>query len=89
MASVDNRTVAMQFDNKVFEERLAQTVASLDKLRLSLDMAGAKTGLSDLTKVGNNVDLSGIGAAVDGISNKFSAMGAVAFTIIQSITTST
>ena len=87
MASVDDRVVAMQFDNKAFEDKIATTMSSLDKLKASIDKAGKSKGLEDIQSAGNKINLDGLANAVEGISSKFSAMGAIAFTVLQNVTT--
>lgn len=87
MGNVDDRIVAMQFDNAAFEHKIAATMSSLDKLKHSLDFANSKRGIEDLTKASNAFNLQGIATAVEGISNKFSMMGAVAFSVINNIVT--
>lgn len=88
MSTIDNRVVSMEFDNATFERRLSDTLNSLDKLTESLSLLGAKQGLTDVANAANNVDLSRMADSVDSISSKFSALGAIAFTVIQSITRS-
>ena len=87
MASVDDRLVAMKFDNSAFEQKIGTTLGSLDKLKGSLNFDSAKSGLDNLSTAGKNFNLDGIGSAVEGISGKFSAMGVVAFSVINNITT--
>lgn len=87
MPSTDDRIVAMQFDNKSFEEKLSTTMGSLDKLKASLDFANANKSMGDLTRAAGAFNLQGIASAVEGIGSKFTAMGAIAFSVIQSITT--
>jgi len=86
MPSVDDRIVEMQFDNKQFEQKLATTMGSLDNLKKKLDFANASKSFGDLQKAGNNLNFAGLTSAIEGISGKFSAMGAVAFTVLQNIT---
>lgn len=113
MASVDDRIVAMHFDNNTFEKKLTETIGSLDKLKASLDFSNANSGLADQTKAivgsidrmkgsldfsnskrgladlvlaGKNFNLAGIATALEGISSRFTALGAVAFSVIQNIT---
>lgn len=86
MSEVDNRVVSMQFDNAVFERRLSDTLRSLDNLSRSLELAGAKQGLTDVSAAVNGFDTSHMAASVENISSKFSALGAVGFTVIQSLT---
>src|SRR3982750_2012258 len=85
MASVDDRIVAMKFDNAAFQDKVASTIASLDKLKGSLDFANANRGMNDLSLASKNFSLQGISDAVEGISGKFSAMGAVAFSVINNV----
>ena len=86
MPSTDDRIVAMKFDNRSFEQKIAGTLDSLDKLKKSLDFANTSKGLSDLSAASRSFSLDGIGSAVENINNKFSAMGAVAFSVISNIT---
>jgi len=138
-SSIDDRIVAMSFDNQRFEERIAATIASLDRLQRSLDFTSAQTRFADNTAAmiasmdklrasldftsaqtqfagsmaatmgslaklhtsldfsqskkgfeqvaaaASRVNLAGIASAVDGIASKFSAMGAIAFTVLQNV----
>jgi len=88
MSGVDDRVVSMKFDNEAFERRLADTLTSLDKLSESLKFVGAQDGFREITNAADNVDISGIGEAVDNISSKFSALGAIAFTVLERLTNS-
>lgn len=87
MASIDNRVVSMVFDNKKFEENASTTISTLGRLKQSLNFSGAAKGFEDISAAASRVTLGGIGAAVDNISNKFNAMGAVAASVINNITT--
>lgn len=86
MPSVDNRVVQMEFNNQSFEQRVSATIASLARLKDSLNFGQSTKNLADLQAQGSKFNLEGIGAAVEGISSKFNAMGAVAFTVISNIT---
>lgn len=86
MASIDNKVVSITFDNASFEKNVAQTMKTLAGLKASLDMKGAASGLQDISNAASKFSLAGIGSAVDNISSKFSAMGAVAFSVINNIT---
>ena len=87
MPSTDDRVVAMQFDNKVFEQKVAETIKSIDALKTSLDFKNASKGFDDINSHAKAVNLEGIASAIEGIGSKFSAMGAIAFTILQNVTT--
>ena len=86
MASVEERVVKMTFDNKSFEANINETIASLGKLDKALQFKDGSKGLSELSKSAGKIDLSGISSNVENISHKFTALGAVAFSVIQSIT---
>lgn len=88
MSNIDNRIVSMTFDNESFERNLAATVRSLDKLTESINHAGAQNGLSVLSDSVNDFDVSSMAAGIDNISSKFSALGAIGFTVIQDLTRS-
>ena len=82
MPSTDDRIVQMQFDSAAFENKVADVISSLDKLKTSLDFSASKKGMEDLSQAGKSFDLSGMSHAVEGISEKFTAMGAIAFTVM-------
>lgn len=86
MPSIDNRVVSISFDNVAFQKNVSDTIASLDGLKAKLNFGESTAGFSDLTKAAQTVNLSSIAGAVDNISSKFSAMGAIAFTALQNIT---
>lgn len=88
MSSIDRRVVEVEFSNKQFEQGIQDTLASLEELKTSLKLEGATQGLQNINTAGQQTDLSGIATGVDHISSRFSALGAVGFTIIQNLTTS-
>lgn len=87
-STIDDKIVSIKFDNAAFEQNISDTMASLDKLSSKIATVGAGQGFSDISAAANSVDLSGLANGVDNISSKFSSMGAVAFSAIQSITQS-
>jgi len=88
MASIDNRIVFMKFENSEFEKKVSGTMSTLDKLKERLSFKGAAKGLTDINDATKNIKLDGMASAVDNISSKFSALGAVGFTVIQDLTRS-
>ncbi len=85
--SVDQRVVEMRFDNRNFENNVKQTMSSLDKLKLKLNLPGAKT-FEDIEKASSNVKMHGINNALDAVSNKFNVMSIVSITAIANLTNS-
>lgn len=86
MASIDEKIVSIRFDNDNFERNITSTMSMLDKLKSHLNFSGSAQSMGELNTAANNVDLSPISSAVENISNKFSALGAIGFTAIQSVT---
>ncbi len=77
MAEVDNKVVSITFDNASFERKMNETIASLDKLRKSLDMQGAQKGLAEIAETGKKFNLDTMNTSIEGTSAKFIAMTAV------------
>lgn len=90
MSNIDDRVVAMKFDNAVFEQKLAATISSLEKLKGSLNFGASTKNLEALSSVTKGFDgntLNGMASAIDGIAGKFTALGVTAATVISNITT--
>lgn len=85
MNSIDNRVVRMEFDNREFEEGIAQTILSLDRLKESLNFEGVAKGFDDLAKF-NNGSTNGIEEGIKQASNGFSNMQVVGYTALSELT---
>lgn len=83
--SIDERIVQMSFKNDNFQKNVSDTMSSLDKLKASLDMSGAKTKFSELATAANGVRLDNLAAQVDNISSKFSGLQVVALGALATI----
>ncbi len=83
---IDDRVVAMHFDNAAFEQKIANTLKSLDQLQKSLNFANGKKGFEDVQAAANSMNLDTIASGVDHIAGKFTAMGAAGFAAISNIT---
>ena len=80
MASIDNRIVNMQFNNKEFEKNIGTSINSLDNLKKSLDFKGAEKGFNEVAKS------SGIlGNAIEEVKIKFNALDIMAITALTRI----
>ena len=86
MSSVDERVVEMRFDNAQFEAGVQKTMGTVQNLNDSLNKTTSTAAFDNITKAANNVSLSAIQDSVTQLSDKFSAMGVVAFTVLQRIT---
>ncbi len=86
MSTVDNRVVGMEFDNAKFESKIAQTMASLDKLNAQIANMGAKNGLKDISAAADKFSLAGMTSAIENVSGKFIAMSTIGITAIANLT---
>lgn len=86
--TVDQRVVEMRFDNKHFESNVSTTMSTLDKLKQRLNLNGATKGLENINTATKNVNMSGLGAAVETVSAKFSALQVMGVTALANITNS-
>lgn len=85
-SKVDNRVVELGFDNKQFESGVKTSVSTLDTLKKSLNFEQASKSLLNLGTAGKNFSLSHIADNVQNVSNKFSALGVIGFTVLQNLT---
>ena len=86
-STIDNRVVQMEFDNRRFEENVATSISTLDKLKRSLNMDGAAKGFDNINKAVGNVNMNGLGIAVEQVGLKFRAMYSIADQALRNITT--
>jgi len=86
MSSIDQRVVQMLFDNKTFEQGVATTLASLDKLNKSLKLQGATQGLNEVSNAASHLSLGGLVSGVDEAASHFKAMSVVGVAALATIT---
>ena len=86
--TVDSRVVEMQFDNSQFERNVSTTMSTLDKLKQSLKFGDSSKGLDNLSKAAKNVDMNGLGNAVESVRMRFSALEVMGVTALANITNS-
>lgn len=82
---VDERVVSMQFNNSQFEQSASTTLNTLDQLKEALNFTGVDRGFNNITTAANGVNLSGLGAAVDSIQMKFSALEVMALSVMANL----
>ena len=82
---IENKVVSMKFDNSNVESNIKTSITSFGKLKDALDFSGSSKSMNDLTTTAGNVDISPLGSAADGVGQKFSALGAMAFGVFAKI----
>lgn len=88
MSSVDNRIVNMQFNNKNFESNVKDTMKSLQSLEKSLKLQDGTKGLEDVEKASRSFSMDSVASAVESIADRFSTLGIIGMTALQSLTNS-
>lgn len=86
MSNVENFVVSMTFDNREFERRIRSTMVDLDRLKQSLSFNTNNNGFAQLQAQANSFNTSHMASSVANISSKFSALGAIGFSILQRLT---
>lgn len=87
-STVDSKVVEMKFDNRDFEKNTKQSMATLDKLKASLDMSDSEKSLKSLSRTSGELSFGKASDSVDTFSVKLSALSAVAVSAIGRITNS-
>jgi peptidoglycan hydrolase-like protein with peptidoglycan-binding domain len=86
--TIDQRVVQMQFDNRHFENNVATTMSTLDKLKQKLHLDGAVKGFDNINAAAKNVNMSPLGSAVEAVSVKFSVLQVMGVTALANLTNS-
>ena len=82
---IDERVVEMKFNNADFEKNVAQSMATLENLKKSLNFDSAKS-LEELGKASKNFTLTGMTETLTEATTKFSALEIAGVTAIAKIT---
>lgn len=83
---LEQKIVEMKFDNSDFEQKVAQSLVTLGKLKESTKLEDAGKGLDNLSKSAKNLDLSHIADGIDKLNARFSNLGIVGMTVMQRLT---
>ena len=86
--TIEERVVAMRFDNKQFERNAQTRISTLDKLKRALNLDGAAKSFSQVDSAAKKLDLSGISSAAETLKTRFSALEVMAVTSLANITNS-
>lgn len=83
--NVDDRVVAMKFDNGAFESGAKTTMSTLDKLKAALNFSSSTKSVQDLQASTDKFDMGHMGTTIEGVSGKFLAMATVGVTALSNI----
>lgn len=84
--SIDERIVQMQFDNKKFEDGVAESLKTLDKLKNATDFKASVKSFTDLESAAKTLSFGNLEAGVKSLTDRFSTLGIVGMTALQNIT---
>ena len=82
---VEQKILEMQFNNADFEQKVAQSLVTLQKLKEATKMEDAGKGLEDLSRSASNVDLSPISKGIDQLNSHFDALGIFGMTVFHKL----
>lgn len=85
---IDNKVVSMRFDNSQFEQNVQKSIATLHRLKDSLNLDSSAKSLTNLENKMSDLDVSGVNRAAQSASKAFSGFGAAGFSVINRLTNS-
>ena len=74
---IDERVVAMYFDNRNFEQNAQQTIRTLDELKASADMKGVEKGMEMFGQIGEKLNLDKVSKSAQKLKTAISGIGSV------------
>lgn len=84
--TVDSRVVELGFNNKQFEMGTKESLRSLEAMKKGLNFEESSKSIANLSKASKGFSLTGMAEGVQGISNRFSALGIMGMTVISNLT---
>ena len=84
--TIDQKVVEMKFDNRQFESNVKTSMSTLERLKQSLNLTGAAKGLETVNTAAKGFSTTGLGAAVESVHAKFSALEVMGVTALANIT---
>ena len=86
MTTIDDKIVYISLNTKDFEEGTKSVLKSIDDLKAGMQFKDAGKGLSELNKHVNAFSIAGIAENIKNISSHFSALGAIGFSVLNTLT---
>lgn len=85
MTYVDERIVDMEFNNKQFETAAAQTMNTLDALKEKLTFKNASSGVDQLQRAVNGINVNPVLQGIEGIEYRMSTLGIAGKRVVENI----
>jgi tape measure domain-containing protein len=87
MAGIDDKVVAISFESSKFEQGVNKTIASIEKLKKSLNFPEAGKNLLGLSKAAAGVNLGHIAKAADDVTNRLRTLSVVGLAVLANLAT--
>lgn len=84
--TIENRVVEMQFQNKQFEDAVAQSRQSIKLLEKDIKLLEGVEALKSLDARVQSIDFSNMSTALESITDRFSNLGVVGMSVLNNIT---
>lgn len=84
--SIEERIVSMQFNNSNFEQKVSQSMSTLNKLKEALKFKNASKGIDDISTSANKLTFNGMISGLDNVTAKFSTLQVMGITALANIT---
>ena len=85
-ATIDERIVQMEFDNREFERGIQTSMRSLDNLDKSLQLKNGEKGFERINRAAQSVSFDPLYNGLYAVQQRFSAMEIIAVTALQRVT---
>lgn len=85
---IDEKIVAMKFDNAQFEKNIQTSMSTLDKLKAKLNFKDASKGVEEVNSAVNNFSFANMEKSLEALNSRFSTTGIVGMRVIQNLTDS-
>ena len=86
MSSIDERVVKMRLDNSQFEQGIGKTSSLLGKLKQALNLDKSVESINNVDKAVSGISFNPLTSGLQSVQSSFSAMGAVAFSVLNRMT---
>ena len=84
--TVENRVVQMQFENKQFEDAVAESRQSIQLLEKDLKLLEGVQALKNIDLAVQSIDVSSIAKGIETLNNRFSTLGIIGMSVTNTLT---
>lgn len=81
--SIDEKVLALRFNNKQFDAGVDSSLQKIDKLNKGLKLDGASKGLEKVSKTAKDMDMSKMEVSIDRVVAKMGVLNTVTMTFIE------